>query len=367
MRCPLGRRAHCTKLLSLNTKYHVEAKTIAHPFVDPSTIMPLRALSASASGGQAPSYQTPEQHATTQQSTPTSFSTLPPVLRFHAQGVRVRIEPGLLPPNDHHSTEAGAVNGNGNGNGSTSTSAAAAYQATGQIWITEKSITFQPDQSSSEAGEQAGFELDYPSLSLHAVTRSVPASLLSGSGNGSGGEADSCLYCQLDDNPEQDEEDSAQAYADDDDDDDEEAGAGAGSSGIREMWILFPSSSSTSLGQSATEPTQPQTSLEAAFDALSLCSSLHPSAGADGSEGMGHPFAGLGAFGTGAFGSAGAGAGTFGGAGAFDDADENGDDAVIAGQEDAEHAEGAEGAAGLTDSGRVRNEFQTPDARFKPY
>ena len=86
--------------------------------------------------------------------------------------------------------------------------------------------------------------------------------------------------------------------------------------------------------------------MEPLFETLSYCASLHPSPNGEDDEGGGHPFAGVGPFGT----------GTMGGMqdqadidGAFDDADEE------------------VGDAHLTETGRVRNGFQTPDSRYRPY
>lgn len=78
--------------------------------------------------------------------------------------------------------------------------------------------------------------------------------------------------------------------------------------------------------------------VEPLFLALSHCASLHPST-VDGDE-DGNPFASMGPFGTGANGN---GEGL-----QFEDAEE-------------------EGGAELSDTGRVRTDFQTPDARYRPY
>jgi hypothetical protein len=83
--------------------------------------------------------------------------------------------------------------------------------------------------------------------------------------------------------------------------------------------------------------------VEPLFEALSYCASLHPSATDAEDEGGGHPFAGMGPFGTGTLGQ-----GNQTSEEAFEDADE--DDAVQ-----------------LSETGRVRNDFQSPDSRFRPY
>lgn len=87
--------------------------------------------------------------------------------------------------------------------------------------------------------------------------------------------------------------------------------------------------------------------VESLFEALSVCASLHPSASADGGE---NPFASLGAFGTGLMGVDHSNGSLSETNGAFEDADE-----------------AADGVAQLSETGRVRNDYQTPDNRFRPY
>lgn len=278
--------------------------------------MPLQPISG------PPNFQTQAEHAASQQATPSSFAELPPVLHSHVQQVRVRLQPGLSPSiaSANGAVDDGAVNGNGNGHAS-----AGSYEAEGQLWITEKELSFLSSSS--------GFSIDYPSISLHAITRSVPDSLL---GNDAPAAQSACLYCQLDDNPHADDDEEGQG-------DEEDAG-------LRELYIYLPVQAASSGDASDESPT----TLEVIFDALSYCSSLHPSAlgGGEDDAMLGHPFAGVGPFGTGVHGQAEAD-------GAFDDATEED------GDEDA--AEGRQGDGDLSDTGRVRIDFQTPDARFKPY
>lgn len=278
--------------------------------------MPLTPISA------PPIFQTQAEHAASQQATPASFAELPPVLNSHVQHVRVRLQPGLSPPigSANGGADGGAVNGNGNGHATDG-----AFEAEGQLWITEKELSFLSSSS--------GFAIDYPSISLHAITRSVPDGLL---GNDASAATSACLYCQLDDNPDAD---------DDDETGEEEEGAG-----LREIWIYLPAQAASSEDAS----NENATTLEGIFDALSYCSSLHPSAlGGNGEDDamLRHPFAGVGAFGTGLHGQAEAD-------GAFDDAAENGDENLEGGRQ---------GDGELSDTGRVRIDFQTPDTRFKPY
>lgn len=90
--------------------------------------------------------------------------------------------------------------------------------------------------------------------------------------------------------------------------------------------------------------------MEPLFEALSYCASLHPSITEEEDEGGGggHPFSGVGPFGTGLVG--GDNDEELASEGEFDDADEE--------QVDNAH---------LSETGRVRNDFQTPDSRFRPY
>lgn len=85
------------------------------------------------------------------------------------------------------------------------------------------------------------------------------------------------------------------------------------------------------------------------FEALSYCASLHPSITEEDDAGGGHPFSSVGPFGTGLLGGQEQQVETDG---AFDDAEEG-----IPGGEDVQ----------LSETGRVRNAFQTPDSRFRPY
>lgn len=96
--------------------------------------------------------------------------------------------------------------------------------------------------------------------------------------------------------------------------------------------------------------------VEHLFETLSRCASLHPSTTEEGEEsGFGNPFSSIGPFGTGISNLS------------------NGDERNAELQNDGafEDAEEDNGTAGssiyLSDSGRVRNDYQTPDNRFRPY
>ncbi len=94
-------------------------------------------------------------------------------------------------------------------------------------------------------------------------------------------------------------------------------------------------------------------SLDQLFEALSECASLHPSGPAE--DDGGHPFAGFAPFGTSASGVQ---------LGEDDDDDEDGafGDADING-----HNGGDDDDKELSETGRVRTDFQTPDSRYRPY
>lgn len=83
--------------------------------------MPFSPLSA------PPTFISPEEHANLQQSTPTSFAALPPVLRLTVQQVRCRIEPDL---GAQFAGAEQAANGSGAGLQSWEKEA-------GTLWLTE--------------------------------------------------------------------------------------------------------------------------------------------------------------------------------------------------------------------------------------
>ncbi|WFD34033.1 hypothetical protein MCUN1_000861 [Malassezia cuniculi] len=147
-----------------------------------------------------------------QSSTPASFANGPDVSVFDSDA-SIRLEP--VP----------AALGEG-----------ASLTMHGHLWLSEQRLVFGGDKI---------FQIDYPSIALHAVSREVPDSL---------GKHDSCLYCQIDD------------HADDDE------------SEVHELWIAIDDQK-----------------LESAFEALSKCAALHPS-----EDTGGNPFADIAPFGSGA-------------------------------------------------------------------
>lgn len=191
---------------------------------------------------------------------------------------------------------------------------------------------------------------------MPSALQSFSSSKTNGNGastsNSNGHSERACLYCQISSEEDEDEE--------------EEEGLGGNSV---ELWILpqdpetcklnffsYQSHLSGELSLSVVpkfktrkliflsdSPLLSRLSVEPLFETLSKCASLHPSTDGD-DGGMGNPFASFGAFGTGAYEED----------GAFDDAEDAQEGGV-----------GEEG--GLTEGGRVRNQFQTPDSRFQPY
>ncbi|KAH7919374.1 hypothetical protein BV22DRAFT_1040967 [Leucogyrophana mollusca] len=142
-----------------------------------------------------PPFISPEEHQTISASTPNSFSDIPPILRHHERGVRVTLDPPL-----DGWTEGEAVEGD--------------------LYVIESALVF------SSPGR--AFQIEYPAITLHAVSRS---------------ESGPSIYCQLDE--------SAQDAQEDGEDD---------ASAMRELSII----------------PQDATSLEPIFEALSHCASLHP-------------------------------------------------------------------------------------------
>ncbi|KAF9790279.1 regulator of volume decrease after cellular swelling-domain-containing protein [Thelephora terrestris] len=96
----------------------------------------------------------PEEHKTLTSTTPESFASIPPVLRFEEPNVSVFFDPPLqdLGPDDCKR---------------------------GRLYIIESVLAFM-----SVTGR--GFQIEYPSITLHAISRN---------------ESGSSIYCQLDETP----------------------------------------------------------------------------------------------------------------------------------------------------------------------
>ncbi|KAG6848483.1 hypothetical protein H0H93_016628 [Arthromyces matolae] len=144
-----------------------------------------------------PTFVTPDEHASLITSTPSSFSSIPPVVHHTELNVRIALDPPV-PEFDTGSDD-------------------------GTLYILSSSlIYFSPTKS-------IGFSITYPSITLHAISRS--------------GDAPS-IYCQLDAGPSPDA-----------DPEDEEA-----DTFLQELSII---------------PQNPS-SLDQMFEALSNCAALHP-------------------------------------------------------------------------------------------
>lgn len=137
--------------------------------------MPLAPLRA------PPAFAAPEEHAEMQASTPASFEKMPPALIAELSDVVVKLQPVPQVLCDGEAPDSLVL--------------------VGRVWVTEESLSFLPNTS-----EYAGFQVSYPLIALHAVSRSVPEDVATSVPKGDAYHADACIYCQLDDHPEQDNE-----------------------------------------------------------------------------------------------------------------------------------------------------------------
>ncbi|KAH9921312.1 regulator of volume decrease after cellular swelling-domain-containing protein [Fomitopsis serialis] len=146
-----------------------------------------------------PNHISPEEHKIIVASTPASFASIPPVLRHKEENVSVTIDPPLegFPLED---------------------------LANGTLYVIESALVFL-------SANGRGWSVEYPSITLHAISRA---------------ESGPSIYCQLDE---------AAALADSEAPIDEDA-----DTEMKEL-IIVP---------------RDATSLEPIFEALSLCASLHP-------------------------------------------------------------------------------------------
>lgn len=140
-----------------------------------------------------PTYVVQEEHIKLQSSTRNSFSDLPPLLVSELEHVLVKLQPVPAALNEDAKDE---------------------LVLEGRLWVTEQSLSFLPS-----SGKSTGFQIPFPSIALHAVSRSVPDDIQAKVADASAYSTESCIYCQLDDHPERDEEEE-----------EEEA--------IFELWIL---------------------------------------------------------------------------------------------------------------------------------
>lgn len=273
-----------------------------------------------------PTYATAEQLAQLQASTPQSFDNIAPQLHLHLAQSTVYVSPSpssrpsCFERQNIASTSNGAT-GHAGDDDDDDEEQAEVLQASGELWLTERELSFLAPKTGT------GFRLGYPNVALHAVTRTAPSFVSTSNGAASSSTSPQafhgCLYCQLDRGLN-----AATAEMGVDGDDDDDGGE------FVEMYICTPDSAS----------------LDQLFESLSHCASLHPSGPVD--DDGGHPFSGLAPFGT-------SGSGTQLGDGM--DQDEHDDDEGAF--DDADGDDDQE----LSETGRVRADFQTPDSRYRPY
>ncbi|CAD6886454.1 unnamed protein product [Tilletia controversa] len=265
--------------------------------------MPLTAIS------EPPRFIRPDADAPTERATPGTFVGLAPTLRTLLESATALLDPGLPPPSSAEA-QGGAY---------------PQWQAQGSLYVTNDSLSFLDPASSK------GFSVDFPTVSLHAISRSIPEGLQA-LAEASGSTA--CLYCQLDDNAGKNDENDGDGHAvpygsggvgdgngededgmDDDADEEEEADDDVNT--LRELWLL---------------PQRPD---------------QHASGGG------GHPFASLGAFGTGMLGVGGPvlDMSALSAQGAFDDAMEDSTSSIAAAA--GTGVPNGDGAEGLSDTGRA--------------
>ncbi|KAH9481731.1 Methylosome subunit pICln [Psilocybe cubensis] len=163
-----------------------------------------------------PHFVTQEEHTALVASTPNSFSDIPPVIKHKEENVTVTLDPPLegFPSSDG---------------------------VQGTLYVLTSVLAFM-------GANGTGFSIEYPVITLHAVSR---------------GESGPSIYCQLD---ESFGTDNAEAPADDD-----------AVTDMRELTIV---------------PQNAQ-SLEPIFESLSLCASLHPDPQDDEDDGLDDAFVDL--------------------------------------------------------------------------
>ncbi|KAJ2926900.1 hypothetical protein H1R20_g10186, partial [Candolleomyces eurysporus] len=186
-----------------------------------------------------PAFATQEEYSSLSVSTPSSFNDLPPVLKYKEENVSVDIQP----PVEGFSNED---------------------SASGTLYVLTSVLAF-----TSSTGRS--FQVKYPSITLHAVSRSGPRQ---------------SIYCQLDESEDAEPTTSngaqdttngaASGGADGEGEGEEEEGEGNEGefSEMRELNIIPASAES----------------LDAIFEALSQCASLHPDKFSDDEDMEGDAF-----------------------------------------------------------------------------
>ncbi|KAF5391267.1 hypothetical protein D9757_001987 [Collybiopsis confluens] len=160
-----------------------------------------------------PKFSSPEEHKALVGSTPASFNDIPPVLRHKEESVSVTLVPSLDGLTEEDAKE-------------------------GTLYVLESVLVFM-----SRTGK--GFQIEYPSITLHAVSRR---------------DASPSIYCQLDESSAKalkmlvDTADQAGGNVEDEDENNEDE------LDMRELNVIPKNIDA----------------LEPIFDALSLCAALHP-------------------------------------------------------------------------------------------
>lgn len=259
---------------------------------------------------QPPAYIEADEYARQQQSTPSTFASLHPVLRFRLPNTIIYLSPTPENVLSCFQQIPDSAGDEADDDGHTEVAF-----ITGELFLTEQDLSLLCRDNSS------GIKLTYPAIALHALSRSIPSFVTSSLNDTASARSPGCIYCQLDlSGPDSDPDDT---------------------SALVEMHIVTPDDAT----------------LEQLFDALSQCASLHPSSMLEEDVGEhGHPFAGLVPFGTDASGYRLEDS-------AFDDASADEEDGFIS---DIQAPNGAD-AQELSETGRVRAGPQTTDSRYRPY
>ncbi|KAF9453482.1 hypothetical protein P691DRAFT_658575 [Macrolepiota fuliginosa MF-IS2] len=150
-----------------------------------------------------PTFVTQDEHTSIVASTPNSFNDIPPVIKHKEENVTVVLDPPLP-----------EFSGD---------------ELKGTLYVLSSALVFF-------SASERGFQVEYPSITLHAVSR---------------GEPGPSIYCQLDESNTRENVVEEEEYSD-----------------MRELSIIPGSSES----------------LESIFEALSYCASLHPDEDAEGED-----------------------------------------------------------------------------------
>ncbi|KAG6827669.1 hypothetical protein H0H92_010831 [Tricholoma furcatifolium] len=167
-----------------------------------------------------PTFASQEEHAAIVGSTPASFADIPPVVKHIQPNVRVALDPPVPGFED-------------------------ADAASGTLYVLTSVLVFW-------SSTNRGFQIPYPSITLHAISRAGPAP---------------AIYCQLDAGPAPPASSSNNANGNEDE--------GEGDEGDEHYTGGDDDDADTLLQELSLIP-QDSTSLDTIFEALSTCAALHP-------------------------------------------------------------------------------------------